>query len=176
MLVEDGILLRKYWFSVSDEEQERRFRSRVSDPMRQWKFSENDLLARARWVEFSRAKDEMFVFTDLPEAPWYVIEADDKRRARINMISHLLESLPYERIERPTITLPPRPPAQDYQRPPRELFNQVPDRAEQLVAEEAQPGEAKKSAKADKSAAKAGGKKARSGGKPEAASPAATGR
>jgi polyphosphate kinase 2 len=157
MLVEDGILLRKYWFSVSDEEQERRLRSRVTDPMRQWKFSENDLLARDRWVEFSRAKDEMFVFTDIPEAPWYVIEGDDKRAARINMISHLLESLPYERIERPTIKLPPRPPAQDYQRPPRELFNQVPDRAAELVARQ-QSEAPRNAAKADKSAAKDGKK------------------
>jgi polyphosphate kinase 2 len=172
MLVEDGILLRKYWFSVSDEEQERRLRSRVNDPMRQWKFSENDLLARARWVEFSRAKDEMFVFTDIREAPWYVIEADDKRHARINMISHLLESLPYERVKRPTIKLPPRPPAQDYQRPPRELFNQVPDRAQQLVDQERSETD-KKPAKADKSAAKDGKKKARSGGKAETAKPAA---
>jgi hypothetical protein len=104
----------------------------------------------------------MFVFTDIPEAPWYVTEADDKRRARINMITHLLENLPYEHVDRPTITLPPRPPAQDYQRPPRELFHQVPDRAEQLVADA--PSETgKKQTVADKPAAKAGGKKARSG-------------
>jgi polyphosphate kinase 2 len=175
MLVEDGILLRKYWFSVSDDEQERRLRSRVNDPMRQWKFSENDLLARDRWVEFSRAKDEMFVFTDMPEAPWYVIEADDKRHARINMITHLLENLPYELIDRPTIKLPPRPPAQDYQRPPRELFNQVPDRAAELIAEA--PSETgKKQTTSDKRAAKAGGKKARSGGKATTPKPAASGR
>jgi polyphosphate kinase 2 len=133
MLVEDGILLRKYWFSVSDEEQERRFRSRLEDPMRQWKLSPNDLETRARWVDFSRAKDEMFVHTDISEAPWYVVEADIKRHARINMISHLLSTLPYERPELPTITLPPRPPAADYERPPRDLFRQVPDVAVQLL-------------------------------------------
>ena len=129
MLVEDGILLRKYWFSVSDEEQERRFRSRLEDPLRQWKFSPNDLLTREKWVEFSRAKDEMFVHTDIPEAPWYVVEADIKRHARLNMIAHLLSVLPYEHVPMPKIELPPRPPAQDYERPPRELFSQVPDHA-----------------------------------------------
>jgi polyphosphate kinase 2 (PPK2 family) len=95
LLIDDGVILRKYWFSVSDEEQEKRFQSRVSDPMRSWKFSENDLLARARWVDFSRAKDEMFVHTDLPESPWYVVEADVKRNARLNMMAHLLSTLPY---------------------------------------------------------------------------------
>jgi polyphosphate kinase 2 len=127
MLVEDGILLRKYWFSVSDEEQERRFRSRLEDPLRRWKFSPNDLLTRDRWVDFSRAKDEMFVHTDLPEAPWYVVEADVKRHARLNMIAHLLSVLPYRHVDRAPIDLPPRPPAQDYRRPPRDLFHQVPD-------------------------------------------------
>jgi polyphosphate kinase len=127
MLVEDGILLHKYWFSVSDEEQERRFRSRLEDPLRQWKFSPNDLLTRDRWVDFSRAKDEMFVYTDLPESPWNVVEADIKRHARLNMISHLLSVLPYQPVAPAKIVLPPRPPAQDYERPPRELFHQVPD-------------------------------------------------
>jgi polyphosphate kinase 2 len=136
MLVEDGILLRKYWFSVSDEEQERRFRSRLEDPLRQWKFSPNDLLTREKWVEFSRAKDEMFVHTDIPEAPWYVVEADIKRHARLNMIAHLLSVLPYQHVPMPTVTLPPRPPAQDYERPPRELFNSVPDHAAELLSAE----------------------------------------
>ena len=135
MLVEDGILLRKYWFSVSDEEQERRFRSRVEDPLRRWKFSPNDLLTRDRWVDFSRAKDEMFVHTDIPEAPWYVVEADIKRHARLNMIAHLLSVLPYEHVSHPRIDLPPRPPAQDYERPPRELFHQVPDHVGQLLGD-----------------------------------------
>jgi polyphosphate kinase 2 len=133
MLVEDGILLVKYWFSVSDEEQERRFRSRLEDPLRQWKFSANDLATRDKWVEFSRAKDEMFVHTDLPEAPWYVVEAEIKRHARLNMIAHLLTVLPWQRVDVPAVSMPPRPPAQDYQRPPRELFHAVPDHAAQLL-------------------------------------------
>ena len=109
LLVEDGIMLVKYWFSVSDEEQERRFRSRLDDPMRRWKLSPMDLESRARWVDFSRAKDEMFVHTDIPEAPWYVVEGDDKRRARLNCIAHLLSHIPYEDVIEPPIELPPRP-------------------------------------------------------------------
>ncbi len=127
MLVEDGILLRKYWFSVSDEEQERRFRARLDDPLRTWKLSPNDLRTRERWVDFSRAKDEMFVHTDTAQAPWFVVEADIKRHARLNMIAHLLASLPYAHQPRAAIDLPPRPPGEGYTRPPRELFNQVPD-------------------------------------------------
>ena len=99
LLVEDGILLRKYWFSVSDEEQQRRFKSRLDDPMRRWKLSPMDLESITRWEDYSRAKDEMFVHTDIPEAPWYVVESDDKRRARINMIAHLLEHDPVPRRE-----------------------------------------------------------------------------
>jgi polyphosphate kinase 2 len=132
LLVEDGVLLRKYWFSVSDEEQERRFRQRLSAPLTAWKFSENDLLTRDKWVEFSRAKDEMFVHTDIEEAPWWVVEADDKRAARLNMIAHLLSSVPYERVPAAELKLPPRPPAEDYRRPPRELFRHVPDHAATL--------------------------------------------
>jgi len=132
LLVEDGVLLRKYWFSVSDEEQERRFRQRLSDPLTAWKFSENDLLTRDKWVDFSRAKDEMFVHTDIPEAPWWVVEADDKRAARLNMIAHLVSSVPYEHVPAAELQLPPRPPADDYRRPPRELFNSVPDHAATL--------------------------------------------
>ncbi|WP_340540207.1 polyphosphate kinase 2 [Nocardioides sp. GXZ039] len=133
MLIDDGILLRKYWFSVSDEVQEERFRSRLEDPMRSWKFSENDLLTREKWVDFSRAKDEMFVHTDLEASPWYVVEADVKRNARLNMIAHLLGSIPYVPQERPPIELPPRPPAADYERPPREQFRAVPDHAATLL-------------------------------------------
>ncbi|MBI4940116.1 MAG: polyphosphate kinase 2 [Actinobacteria bacterium] len=136
MLVEDGIHLVKYWFSVSDEEQERRFRSRLEDPLRQWKFSPNDLLTRDKWVEFSRAKDEMFVHTDLPEAPWYVVEAEIKRHARLNMIKHFLGILPWQKVEVPVVKLPPRPPAKDYERPPRELFRSVPDHAASLIAKQ----------------------------------------
>ncbi|MBK8077760.1 MAG: polyphosphate kinase 2 [Kineosporiaceae bacterium] len=161
MLVEDGFILRKYWFSVSDEEQERRFQSRVQDPLRRWKFSPNDLLTRDRWVDFSRAKDEMFVHTDLPEAPWYVIEADIKRHARLNTIAHLLSTVPYEHVQAPPIQLPPRPAAQDYERPPRELFHAVPDYAggmlEKLDAEKAHRKAEKETKKAAKPATKQAG-------------------
>jgi len=132
MLIEDGILLRKYWFSVSDAEQERRFDSRLSDPMRRWKLSPMDLESISRWEEYSRAKDEMFVHTDIPEAPWYVVEGDDKRRARINMIAHLLSTVPHENVERPVLHLPPRPASHGYERPPRDLFSYVPDYAADL--------------------------------------------
>ena len=100
MLVDDGIILIKYWFSVSDEEQERRFRARIDDPLKQWKLSPMDLEAQRRWVDYSRAKDEMFVHTDILEAPWNVVESDIKRNARINCISHLLTQIPWEHDER----------------------------------------------------------------------------
>src|SRR6202012_666004 len=100
LLVEDGILLRKYWFSVSDAEQQLRFRSRLEDPMRRWKLSPMDLESVTRWEGYSRAKDEMLLHTDVPEAPWYVVESDDKRRARINMIAHLLSTIPYHDVRR----------------------------------------------------------------------------
>jgi len=129
LLVEDGILLRKYWFSVSDLEQENRFRSRLEDPMRRWKLSPMDLESITRWEEYSRAKDEMFVHTDIPEAPWYVVESEDKRSARINMIAHLLSTIPYYEVTRAPLALPPRPPSKGYERPPRDLHAQVPDHA-----------------------------------------------
>jgi len=132
LLVEDGILLRKYWFSVSDAEQERRFHSRLDDPMRRWKLSPMDVQSILRWEDYSRAKDEMFVHTDIPEAPWWTVEGDDKRRARINMIAHLLSTVPYFEVQRPPIELPPRPAATHYERPPRELFRTVPDHAATL--------------------------------------------
>ena len=133
LLTEDGILLRKYWFSVSDEEQERRFRDRLADPMRRWKLSPMDLESITRWEEYSRAKDEMFLYTDIPEAPWNVVESEDKRRARINMISHLLSSVPYHEVQRPPLELPPRPPATGYRRPPRDMQTYVPDHARGLL-------------------------------------------
>ena len=133
LLIEDGITLVKYWFSVSDEEQERRFRSRLADPMRSWKLSPIDLESRARWVDFSHAKDEMFVHTDIPEAPWYVVEGDDKRRARLNCIAHLLSIIPYEDVIEPPLELPPRPGPGEYERPPRSLFHYVPDYAATLL-------------------------------------------
>ena len=133
LLVEDGILLRKYWFSVSDDEQERRFKARLHDPMRQWKLSPMDLESISRWEDYSRAKDEMFVHTDIPEAPWYVVESQDKRRARINMISHLLSTIPYHEVQRAPIKLPHRPPTQGYVRAPREMQTYVPDHAASLT-------------------------------------------
>ncbi|MEV4061100.1 polyphosphate kinase 2 [Nonomuraea dietziae] len=132
LLVEEGILLRKYWFSVSDEEQERRFRARLDDPMRRWKLSEMDLESVTRWEEYSRAKDEMLVHTDIPEAPWYDVESEDKRRARINMISHLLSTIPYQEVRWTRMEMPRRPPSTGYRRPPRRLETYVPDVAADL--------------------------------------------
>ncbi|HET7308598.1 MAG TPA: polyphosphate kinase 2, partial [Actinomycetota bacterium] len=123
----------KYWFSVSDEEQERRFRSRIDDPMRRWKLSETDLLSRSHWVDFSRAKDEMFVHTDISEAPWYVVEADDKPRARLNCIAHLLSVIPYEEHGVDEIKIPPRQSDEGYVRPPRDTYTYVPDHARSLL-------------------------------------------
>jgi polyphosphate kinase len=135
LLVDDGIILIKYWFSVSDEEQERRFETRVTDPMRRWKLSETDLYSRTKWVDYSRAKDEMFVHTDIPEAPWYVVDADDKRRARLNCIAHLLSKIPYQDLPDPAIKLPRRQRDDGYVRPPRDLYTYVPDHAGEVLAE-----------------------------------------
>ena len=132
LLVEDGILLRKYWFSVSDDEQESRFRSRLEDPMRRWKLSSMDLESISQWENYSRAKDEMFVHTDIPEAPWFVVESDDKRRARINMIAHLLSTMSYHDVQRLPLSLPPRPASQGYVRAPKEMQTYVPDHASSL--------------------------------------------
>ncbi|GHF38940.1 polyphosphate kinase 2 [Streptomyces griseosporeus] len=132
MLVEDGILLRKYWFSVSDKEQQKRFRRRMEDPLRRWKLSPMDLESITHWEAYSRAKDTMMAHTDIPDAPWYVVESDDKRRARLNMIAHLLDSLPYHDVPPPALELPPRPPSTGYERPPREERNYVPDHAADL--------------------------------------------
>ncbi|MER7367963.1 polyphosphate kinase 2 [Nonomuraea wenchangensis] len=126
LLIEDGILLRKYWFSVSDAEQERRFRARLEDPMRRWKLSEIDLESINRWEDYSRAKDEMMVHTHIPEAPWYDVESEDKRRARVNMIAHLLASIPYHEVRRAPLEIPERPAPTGYRRPPR-VGSRVPD-------------------------------------------------
>jgi polyphosphate kinase 2 len=134
LLIEDGILLRKYWFSVSDEEQERRIQSRLNDPMRRWKLSSIDLESITRWENYSRAKDEMFVHTDIPEAPWYVVDSADKRRARLNMIAHLLSTVHYHDVQRTPLELPPRPKPTGYVRAPRELQTFVPDHAAELIA------------------------------------------
>lgn len=133
MLIDDGIMLRKYWFSVSDHEQEKRFRSRMTDPMRRWKLSPTDLESLTRWEDYSRAKDEMFVHTDVPGNRWNVVEAEDKKRARINMIAHLLDSVPYEHVSRPPIEFPERPESTGYRRTARSLQNEVPDHASELV-------------------------------------------
>ncbi len=128
MLVRSGIILIKYWFSVSDDEQERRFRSRIHDPTKRWKLSPMDLESRRRWVEYSRAKDEMFAHTDIKQAPWYVVEADVKERARLNCISHLLGMIPYQDLTPPAIELPPRQDAGSYVRPPKTDQTFVPER------------------------------------------------
>ncbi|MEV8134879.1 polyphosphate kinase 2 [Microbacterium aurantiacum] len=132
MLVEDGIVLLKYWFSVSDVEQEARFRSRSEDPMRRWKLSPNDVLSITKWEDYSRAKDTMFIHTDIPEAPWFEVDNEDKRRGRINMIHHLLSRIPYREVERPAIEIPSRPASGGYERPPRDDAGQVPDYAATL--------------------------------------------
>jgi len=127
LLVEDGIMLRKYWFSVSDEEQLTRFRSRLDDPMRRWKLSPMDMESITRWEDYSRAKDEMLAHTDSPHAPWYVVSADDKRRARLNMIHHLLSTIPYRQVPTQSMSLPERPPPLGYRRPPPDPRREVPD-------------------------------------------------
>jgi len=116
MLMEDGIMLRKYWFSVSDQEQEKRFRSRLTDPMRRWKLSPTDLESLTRWEDYSRAKDEMFVHTDLPGNRWRVVEAEDKKRARLNCIHHLLSQFPYREKIKPPVILPERERHEHYSR------------------------------------------------------------
>ena len=127
MLQRSGLILIKYWLSVSDDEQERRFKARIDDPSKQWKLSPMDLEARARWVDYAEAKDEMIEYTDTKESPWFVVDADDKRAARLNLISHLLEQVPYEHVPHEEIKLPPR---QDraYVRPPVETQTFVPAR------------------------------------------------
>jgi polyphosphate kinase len=133
LLVEDGIHLVKYWFSVSDEEQARRFEARIEDPMRRWKLSSTDLYSRTKWVEYSRAKDEMFVHTDIAEAPWFVVQADDKRRARINCMAHLLSQIPYQPKKLEEIKLPKRQSDEGYVRPSPDIYTYVPDYAATLV-------------------------------------------
>jgi polyphosphate kinase 2 len=118
MLVRSGITLIKYWLSVSDEEQERRFQNRIHDPIRRWKLSPMDLEARTKWVEYSKAKDDMFKYTDIKQAPWYVVNADIKRHARLNLISHLLSIIPYEDRTPESLELPPRQKNFGYVRPP----------------------------------------------------------
>lgn len=134
MLIDDGILLRKYWFSVSEAEQLRRFKARRNDPVRRWKLSTMDLESVYRWEDYSRAKDEMMVHTDTPVSPWYVVESDIKKHARLNMMNHLLSSIEYYDVEEPKVDLPERPVVTgNYQRPPRELSRYVDDYAATLI-------------------------------------------
>jgi polyphosphate kinase len=128
MLVRSGIKLIKYWFSVSDEEQERRFRARIEDPTRRWKLSPMDLHARSKWVEYSRAKDEMFRYTDITQAPWFVVNSENKKRARLNVISHLLSQIRYKDLTPAPIKLPRRQKDDGYVRPPMTVQKFVPER------------------------------------------------
>ena len=126
MLIRSGIILIKYWFSVSDKEQERRFQARIDDPTKRWKLSDIDLKSREKWMEYSKAKDDMFASTDIPECPWYVVEADDKKRARLNCISHLLSMVPYKDLTPEPFKLPPRQKVLHSNRPPIETQTFVP--------------------------------------------------
>ena len=135
MLIDDGILLRKYWFSVSEEEQLRRFKGRANDPMRRWKLSPMDLESVYRWEEYSRAKDDMMVHTDIPASPWFVVESHIKKNARLNMMSHLLSSIPYEEVEPEIVDLPKAPVVGNYRRPSRELATYVDDYAATLLGD-----------------------------------------
>ncbi len=127
MLVRSGIQLIKYWLSVSDEEQEHRFQARIHDPMRRWKLSPMDLASRSKWVEYSQAKDEMFKYTDIKQAPWFVVNADVKKHARLNTMTHLLSLFPYEDLTPEPIELPPRQENFGYMRPPMEDQTFVPE-------------------------------------------------
>ncbi|MGA9374373.1 MAG: polyphosphate kinase 2 [Mycobacterium sp.] len=136
MLIEDGILLRKYWFSVSDDEQLRRFKSRLNDPVRQWKLSPMDMESVYRWEDYSRAKDQMMLHTDTTLSPWYVVESDIKKHARLNMMSHLLSTIDYHDVEKPKVSLPKRAVlSESYQRPPRELSTYVDDHVATLMGD-----------------------------------------
>jgi polyphosphate kinase 2 len=126
-LVRSGIILLKYWLSLSDEEQEKRFLERIRSPEKRWKLSEIDLQARAHWVDYAEAKDEMFAYTDISEARWHVVDADDKRSARLNLISHLLSQVPYSIVKHPDVELPPRQ-ERAYKRPPIDSQTWVPRR------------------------------------------------
>lgn len=133
MLIRSGIILIKYWFSVSDEEQEARFQDRINDETKRWKLSDMDLVARSKWVEYSKAKDVMFQYTDTESSPWYVIDSDVKRNARINCISHLLSLIPYEDLDYKKLELPKRQENSGYVRPPIESMRYVPDVASKIA-------------------------------------------
>jgi polyphosphate kinase len=128
MLIHAGVILIKYWFSVSEEEQERRFKNRINDPTKVWKLSPMDLESRDKWVEYSKAKDEMFTYTDTKISPWYVVDADDKERARLNCISHLLSMIPYKELDYGIKELPPRKYSKGYVRTPKDVQTFVPEK------------------------------------------------
>lgn len=128
MLVRSGIIILKYWFSVSDEEQEKRFKNRISNPLKRWKFSPMDLESRSRWLEYSKAKDNMFAHTDTKQVPWFVVNADNKKKARLNCISHILSQIPYEKIDLKPVELPDLPDYKAYVRPPMNYQTFVPEK------------------------------------------------
>ena len=128
MIIRSGIILIKYWFSVSDDVQEQRFKERIDNPLKRWKFSPMDLKTRERWLEYSKAKDEMFAYTDTKQSPWYVVNGDNKKRARLNCIAHLLSQVPYQKTKFKKIELPPLPDHYDYLRPPVDYQTFVPER------------------------------------------------
>ncbi|MFC0875877.1 polyphosphate kinase 2 [Saccharicrinis sp. FJH2] len=136
MLVRSGIILIKYWFSVSDEEQEKRFQARIKDPTKRWKVSKMDFESRKHWVEYSMAKDKMMDYTDIKQAPWYVIPSDSKKRARLNCIHHLLTMVPYKKIEYEELTLPPKQQNKSYIRPPIEEQTIIPDYIGEMLERE----------------------------------------
>ncbi len=127
MIIRSGIILIKYWFSVSDEEQEKRFGERLANPMKRWKFSPMDLKSRERWMEYSKAKDEMFAYTDTKQSPWFVVNGDDKKKAHLNCISHLLSLVPYKKVKPKSIKLPPLPDDHGYIRPPIDYQTFIPE-------------------------------------------------
>ncbi len=126
MLIRSGIILIKYWFSISQEEQERRFQERISNPTKRWKFSQMDVQSRDKWVEYSKAKDEMLAYTDTKISPWYVVDTDDKRRARLMTIRHLLDIIPFKDVAPKPVKLPPRKKQKGYVRPPMQEQTFVP--------------------------------------------------
>ena len=127
MLIRSGIILIKYWFSVSREEQEKRFRKRIEDPIKRWKFSPMDIKSREMWNDYSRAKDAMFAVTDIKQSPWYVVRSDNKKRARLNVIHHLLSMIPREKVKVEKIELPPLEDKDDYVRPPLDYQTYIPE-------------------------------------------------
>jgi len=150
MLQRSGIILIKYWFSVSDEVQEARFRDRIADPSKRWKLSPLDMDARSKWVEYSKAKDDLFTFSDLPDSPWYVVDADDRYCARLNTIVHFLGKIPYGDLTPEAIDLPPRQVGGDYQRPPIENLKWIPQIYPKQKSKDPKPGKKEKSDKKGK--------------------------